>query len=149
LNFFFFFFFFLKKKKKKKKRNFVYKNSFEEVISNLDFYSVAAQLPVVSNEIKKFTRQISLMVASGYNPIQTDFIRGILGDIGYIGKIYLPIIYEIQSINPVGLITTHPVDNEVVDNLLDVNYYKVAMKIYRKANIIIEKGIIYFSYNIN
>ncbi|KAG4093225.1 hypothetical protein H8356DRAFT_1312021 [Neocallimastix lanati (nom. inval.)] len=79
------------------------------------------------------------MVASGYNPIQTDFIRGILGDIGYIGKIYLPIIYEIQSINPVGLITTHPVDNEVVDNLLDVNYYKVAMKIYRKANIIIEK----------
>jgi len=89
------------------------------------------------------------MVASGYNPIQTDFIRGILGDIGYIGKIYLPIIYEIQSINPVGLITTHPVDNEVVDNLLDVNYYKVAMKIYRKANIIIEKGIIYFSYNIN
>jgi len=58
----------------------------------------------------------------------------------FLEEVYIPKIYKTHSIETKGFITVNPIENGVVDRLLDINYFKTLMKIDRKARIILGRG---------
>ena len=71
---------------------------------------------------------------------------------------YIPTTYKTHTIKPQGYSTVNPIENGVIDRILDINYYKTILKVDRKGRIILgrcnfyykweEKKTFFFSYKI-
>jgi hypothetical protein len=118
--------------------NYIYITSFKNVISNLSFFFVAAQSPVIVSQIKSAIRLLSLMAASGINPSLFPFTGTVKKNLEYLDEVYFPVIYTFHSTQSKGFYTINPIYNGVIDNIKDQSFYKAMMKIYRKAQIIVD-----------
>ncbi|OUM63511.1 hypothetical protein PIROE2DRAFT_9928 [Piromyces sp. E2] len=117
--------------------NIFYNISFSKVISNVKIYTTVAQSPAIVSDIKRSVRILSLATAAGIDPTDllcTDIINR---NLGYIEMAYIPTIYKSHTIESQGYITINPIENGVIDRLLDMNYFKTLTKIDRKARIIL------------
>jgi len=80
---------------------------------------------------------LSLATAAGIDPTDLQYAESINRALGYIEYAYIPVIYKSHTIESQGYVTINPVENGIVDRLLDMNYFKTLTKIDRKARIIL------------
>ncbi|ORX61198.1 hypothetical protein BCR36DRAFT_8189 [Piromyces finnis] len=118
--------------------NIIYRDSFLNIISHLNIYSVAAQSPAIMSEIKNNIRLMSLNAAGSLNPTKFASYSIVTYTLEFLSNVYIPTLYPIHSVNPDGLNSIHPVGTGVVDEIRDLNYFRVMMKIQRKAEKIVD-----------
>ncbi|KAG4091274.1 hypothetical protein H8356DRAFT_953183 [Neocallimastix lanati (nom. inval.)] len=104
----------------------------------LNFFFVAAESPVIVSQIKSAIRLLSLMAASGINPSLFPFTGTIKKNLEYLDEVYFPVIYTFHSTQSKGFYTINPIYNGVIDDIKDQSFYKAMMKIYRKAQIVVD-----------
>jgi len=117
--------------------NIIYYISFSKVISNIEIFTTVTHSPTVVSDIKYSVRMLSLATAAGIDPTDLQYAESINRALGYIEYAYIPVIYKSHTIESQGYVTINPVENGIVDRLLDMNYFKTLTKIDRKARIIL------------
>jgi len=119
--------------------NVFYKDSFTRIISNIQVFIHISQSPVIINNLARAVRVLSLATASGIDPTYLPCSFLISNALEFLETKYIPNIYKSHTIESQGYTTVNPIENGVIDRILDINYYKTVMKIDRKGRIIIER----------
>jgi len=118
--------------------NYIYINSFSNVIATLKTFTVEARAPVIMSQIQSAVRLIGLTAGAGFSPYGMPFVTVIQDNLDYLKDVYFPIVYKDHDCTPKGFLTIHPVANGVVDELKDVNFFQLLEKMYRKSQLIID-----------
>jgi len=90
------------------------------------------------SQIKSAIRLISIVAAAGMPPPLFPFIPVIEKNLDILRNQYFPTIYPIHEIETNGFLTIHPLDNGVVDDVKELNYFKLMRKIYKKAQKVVD-----------
>ncbi|ORX52085.1 hypothetical protein BCR36DRAFT_218751, partial [Piromyces finnis] len=117
-----------------------YTISFSSITTNIKLYTTVSRSPYIVGDIQRAVRILSLATASGIDPSDMMCTKTINNSLDFIETVYIPTIYKSHTLESHGYTTINPIENGVVDRLLDINYYKTISKIDRKARIIIERS---------
>lgn len=113
---------------------------FATIHNNIYLYVISSRSPSLCTNVKKNARLYSLKAASGQSPYDDEFYNVLKVEGDYIYDVYVPNIYNVHFIDRVDNPSFHPIDDGVVDEVKEENYFKILMKMLRKINIITGQG---------
>ncbi|KAL6633004.1 hypothetical protein U3516DRAFT_734312 [Neocallimastix sp. 'constans'] len=124
----------------KRKAKIMRNNILNNIVSNMIPLEFAVHEPLVVSKIKMGIKFKSIITAAGI-PLAniTNYDEGSVVNVNYLISDYVPIMYPIHSTESEGFFSIHPIKNNIVDTVKDVNYFSIILKMIRKAQIIYDK----------
>ncbi|OUM58722.1 hypothetical protein PIROE2DRAFT_15939 [Piromyces sp. E2] len=101
---------------------------------------VASQAPSIMSQIKNSVRTISLTAAGKLPPMKFPSYFLLKNTLNFLQYVYVPNMYHVHSIESDNINTIHPTGYDSYDEVKDINYFNIMMKIERKAKKILDRS---------
>ncbi|ORX50006.1 hypothetical protein BCR36DRAFT_244530, partial [Piromyces finnis] len=119
--------------------NYENREVFNKLTNGLSDIHTGFQSAYVVSRVKYDIRLTSLGLVTNNQDVIDYYMDDLKTNFQFLETRYVPNIYKRHSIKPLGFHTVKPINNDVVDEINDENYYLNIVRLYNNARLYLEK----------